>query len=303
MLRGGYGLYWAPFNYPIPSTSASNYGQVGFSQNTILTSSRSNPTTFENPFPTGIELPSGNSRGALTNLDSNISYVDQNRTAPRVQQFSVDLQRELPGNMGLTVSYMGARSDHIGLGGSNDIGVNINQLDPKYLALGSAALDAAAAEPVPRTTRTCRGRCRRRRRCRGPACSGRSRSTARSTPGRSPKASAAITPAVIELTKRMSNGLGGRFSYTYSQLKDNQVGETNFYAAVSPGLADEQLQLHSVDAGVRGRPAVHDRLLRSAGRVRLQHARRAAPRPPCADRPNCRSARASAGRTAAPPIC
>ena len=117
VVRGGYGLYWAPFNYPIPSTSASNYGQVGYSQNTILTSSRSNPTTFENPFPNGIELPSGNSRGALTNLDSNISYVDQNRTAPRVHQFSVDLQRELPGNIGLTVSYMGARSDHIGLAG------------------------------------------------------------------------------------------------------------------------------------------------------------------------------------------
>ena len=59
VLRGGYGLYWAPFNYPIPSTSASNYGQVGYSQNTILTSSRSNPTTFENPFPNGIAAAVG----------------------------------------------------------------------------------------------------------------------------------------------------------------------------------------------------------------------------------------------------
>lgn len=41
---------------------------------------------------------------------------------------------------------------------------------------------------------------------------------------------------VIEVTKRMSQGFGGRFSYTYSQLKDNQVGESNFYAAVSPAL-------------------------------------------------------------------
>ena len=41
---------------------------------------------------------------------------------------------------------------------------------------------------------------------------------------------------VVEVTKRMSKGLGGRFSYTYSQLKDNQVGESNFYAAVSPGI-------------------------------------------------------------------
>ena len=235
VLRGGYGLYWAPFNYPIPSTSASNYGQVGYSQNTILTSSRSNPTAFDNPFPNGIQLPSGNSRGALTNLDSNISYVDQNRTAPRVHQFSVDLQRELPGNIGLTVGYMGARSDHIGLGGSNDIGVNINQLDPKYLALGSAALDAQLPNPflnnpgVPASLST-------------PATLSRAR-LLRPFPQYGQINARQVTEGlsryqagVIEITKRMSKGFGGRFSYTYSQLKDNQVGETNFYAAVSPGL-------------------------------------------------------------------
>ncbi len=33
-------------------------------------------------------------------------------------------------------SYMGARGDDLTLGGSEDIGININQLDPKYLALG-----------------------------------------------------------------------------------------------------------------------------------------------------------------------
>ena len=43
VLRGGYGLFWAPFNYPAPSTSASNYGQVGYTQNTIL-SARAAPT-------------------------------------------------------------------------------------------------------------------------------------------------------------------------------------------------------------------------------------------------------------------
>src|SRR5205823_6824538 len=36
--------------------------------------------------------------------------------------------------------------------------------------------------------------------------------------------------AVFELNKRLSHGWGGRFSYTYSVLKDNQMGETNFYS-------------------------------------------------------------------------
>ena len=34
VLRGGYGLYWAPWNYPVPSSATSNYGQIGFTQNT-----------------------------------------------------------------------------------------------------------------------------------------------------------------------------------------------------------------------------------------------------------------------------
>jgi hypothetical protein len=42
--------------------------------------------------------------------------------------------------------------------------------------------------------------------------------------------------AVVEWTKRVSHGFGGRISYTYSALTDNQVGESNFYALVSPGL-------------------------------------------------------------------
>jgi hypothetical protein len=38
---------------------------------------------------------------------------------------------------------------------------------------------------------------------------------------------------VIEWQKRLSHGWGGRVSYTYSQLKDNQFAETNFYSAVA----------------------------------------------------------------------
>jgi hypothetical protein len=235
VVRGGYGLYWAPFNYPIPSTSENNFGQVGFTQNTLLSTTRGNPTTLDNPFPSGIQQPTGNSRGALTNLDSIISYVDQDRTAPRVQQFSVDLQRELPGNMAFVASYVGARSDHLALGGSNDTGVNINQLDPKYLALGSAALDQPLPNPffgnpnVPSSLSS--PATLPRWRLLLPFPQYRQINARQVTEGIS-----RYNAGVFELTKRVSRGWGGRFSYTYSVLKDNQVGETNFYAAVSPAL-------------------------------------------------------------------
>ena len=42
---------------------------------------------------------------------------------------------------------------------------------------------------------------------------------------------------MIEFTRRLTGGFGGRFNYTYSVLKDNQFGEINFYSTVSPPLA------------------------------------------------------------------
>jgi trimeric autotransporter adhesin len=234
VLRGGYGLYWAPFNYPGVSTSSSNYGQVGYTQNTILSTSRANPVSLTNPFPNGVAVPTGNALGALTNLDSNVSFVDQNRVAPRVQQFSVDLQRELPGGMALTATYMGARNDHLGLGGSNDTAVNLNQLDPKYLALGSALNDAVpnpffGNPAVPLSLSL-------------PATIARSRLLLPYPQYRQVNARQVTEgfsryhAGVVELNKRLSHGIGGRFSYTYSVLKDNLVGESNFYTAVSPAL-------------------------------------------------------------------
>jgi len=235
VVRGGYGIYWAPFNYQIPSTSNNNYGQVGYTQNTILSTSRNNPTTLDNPFPTGIQQPTGNSLGALTNLDSIISYVDQNRKAPRVQQYSVDVQRELPGKMALVASYVGARSDFIALGGSADIGININQLDPKYLALGSAVLDQQLPNPffgnpsVPRSLSA--PTTLPRSRLLTPFPQYRQINARQVTEGVS-----RYDAGVFELTRRVTRGWGGRFSYTYSVLKDNQIGEDNFYSSVAPGL-------------------------------------------------------------------
>jgi hypothetical protein len=40
---------------------------------------------------------------------------------------------------------------------------------------------------------------------------------------------------VVEWTKRATNGFGGRVSYTYSVLKDNQIGESNFYTSNGSG--------------------------------------------------------------------
>ncbi len=236
VVRGGYGMFWAPYNYPIPSTSNNNYGQVGYTQNTVVPQSSPNPTvTLDNPFPSGVVGPTGNSKGALSGVGTTISYVDQNRKAPRVQQYSVDVQRELPADMAITIGYVGARSDHIGLGGSNDTAVNTNQVDPKYLSLGSA-LAQAVANPFfgrPELAGTSLGSSATLSRAQllRPYPQFLDINARQVTEGLS-----RYNAGVIEWTKRVSHGWGGRMSYTYSVLKDNQVGEDNFYSRVSTQL-------------------------------------------------------------------
>jgi hypothetical protein len=233
VLRGGYGIYWAPFNYQAPSTSSSNYGQVGYTQNTLLQQTVGTPTvSIDNPFPLGVLQPSGNSKGLLSGLNGDASFVDQDRSAPRVQQWSADLQREIGAGMALTFTYMGAKGDHLPLGGSNEVPVNWNQLDPKYLALGATALGAQLPNPflgnpnVPASLST-------------PATLSRARLLTpypqfvnvyarQVTEGQNQ-----YNAGIVEWTKRLSHGWGGRMSYTYSVLKDNQLGETNFYSNVA----------------------------------------------------------------------
>ena len=233
VLRAGYGMYWAPWNYPAPSPNS--YGGIGFSNNTSSPQTTVTPTVgLANPFPNGLVKPSGSNLGLLAGAGTNINFVDETRKAPRVQQYTVDLQRELGNDMAITFSYVGARGDNLPLGGTVNTSININQLDTKYLALGSAVLAQTVPNPFfgnPAFAGTALG------------------NQATTTRGQllrpfpqfgnilmfqTSEGVNRYNAGVVELSKRMSKGWGGRFSYTYSRLKDNQIGETNFYT--NPGI-------------------------------------------------------------------
>jgi len=232
VLRGGYGLFWAPYNYPVPSSTSNNgnYGQIGYTNNTTVPQATVTPTvTLNNPFPNGLVSPVGNSLGLLSGVGTSISFVDPSRTAPRVQQYSADMQRELGSDLAVTVSYIGARGDNLPLGGTQDIPININQLDPKYMALGSAVLNQAVANPFfgvagagPFSTQATLSRAQLLR----PFPEFGNILMLQATEGIN-----RYNAGVIELNKRMSHGWAARVSYTYSHLMDNQIGETNFYSS------------------------------------------------------------------------
>jgi hypothetical protein len=226
VLRGGYGVYQAPWNYAF--LGAANYGQIGYSQNTFTNQDPFRPTlTLNNPFPTGVVQPRGNALGALEGVGSNIEFIDQEKGAPYVQQYSFDLNREMPGNIAIGFEYSGATGRNLGLGGANDSAtLNINQLEPQHLALG-AALQQQVPNPFfgtgvgfnPGSATITRAQSLR------PFPQFGNILMRQSTLGKNQ-----YHAGILKFEKRMSNGWGGRINYTYSKLMDNQFGESNSFS-------------------------------------------------------------------------
>ena len=237
VLRGGYGTFYAPWQY-----AQAQHGQIGFARQTALIQSSSESaiptTTLDNPFPGGLQVPIGSSLGLLTGVGGNINYIDQNKGAPIVHQYSFDVQRELPGEMAVTLGYMGATGRDLGFQGTNNIGLNINQIDPDlarqlFPAPNGGWNSAPLREQVPNpffgiaqagelgaSPTIERGQLLR------PFPQFRDVNVFERTEG-GERQYHAVT-AVLD--RRLARSWwGGRFSYTWSRLEDNQFGEDSAY--------------------------------------------------------------------------
>jgi len=139
VLRGGYGLFWAPQLYlggPLATPGYANVTDItGKFTSDVLT----------NPFPSGLLAPVGNSQGASVGLGTSLNNLVMPITkSPRVHQYSVDVQRELGGEFAIEIGFVGSHSSHLTLGQPT---VNINALNPTNLSMGATALNAAVANP------------------------------------------------------------------------------------------------------------------------------------------------------------
>jgi trimeric autotransporter adhesin len=140
VVRGGYGIYWAPtfFNFQ---------NAIGYSQTTsIIASTNGNftpATSLSNPYPSGLIQPSGNSLGGLSGIGQAVTVFSPTaQSAGYVQEYSLEVQRELPSGFVITVGALGSHSLHL-----LESGQNIDQLNPSYFGLGSA-LTASIANPM-----------------------------------------------------------------------------------------------------------------------------------------------------------
>lgn len=118
VVRAGWGKYFLN-----PTGQGFNNG---FSQSTTLIASNDGNRTptyaLANPFPSGIQAPSGSSLGPLTFLGRGPGSSNPNFIVPSVHQFSVGIQRELPWGISLDMTYAGSRSHDIegNFGGFNE---------------------------------------------------------------------------------------------------------------------------------------------------------------------------------------
>ncbi|MBV9506169.1 MAG: carboxypeptidase regulatory-like domain-containing protein [Acidobacteriia bacterium] len=131
VIRAGYGIFWVPtfFNFQ---------NAIGYSQSTsIVASTNGNFTpaaSLNNPYPSGLLQPTGNSLGLLSGIGQAITVYDPNAgSAGYVQQYSFEVQRQGPAGFVITAGGVGSHSLHLLRNGQN-----IDQLNPSYYPLASA---------------------------------------------------------------------------------------------------------------------------------------------------------------------
>jgi hypothetical protein len=155
VIRGGFGIFYLPtaeYGGALGYAADSNYiaTQTGGGINSFIPA-----TSFAtgNPFPVsnspatnGLLLPTGAALGVNTALGNDVIFANPNHDIPHVYQYSVGIERQLPWETRLEVSYVGSRSYHLNIG-DNQVG------NPRNINLPSIAqLQIAQQNPTYFTT-------------------------------------------------------------------------------------------------------------------------------------------------------
>jgi Carboxypeptidase regulatory-like domain len=135
-IRGGFAQLFGPSTLAAQGT----VGPYGFRVETPWVTTLDNGltpyNTLRNPFPAGFPPVPGASQGALTAIGSLLEAPLSNTNTPYTLQYNLTIQHELPGRILIETAFVGNRGRQLSRGGEG--GYTLNQVDPQYLALGSA---------------------------------------------------------------------------------------------------------------------------------------------------------------------
>lgn len=148
VVRGGFGVFYAPLFYSTSASLAPGYAATS----TYVASNDSNKTpanSISNPFPGGLLQPSGNSLGYSQGIGSSLTTIDQDRRIPIIQQWSVDVQRELMQGISGEIGYVASHGRN--LLPSNGGTYNIDQVNPAAIPYGQGSCPANPTGLAPAT--------------------------------------------------------------------------------------------------------------------------------------------------------
>jgi Carboxypeptidase regulatory-like domain/TonB dependent receptor len=149
VVRSGYGIFWIP-NYVSfalnPLNDMVNAGTTTY----IGTLDGTHPaSTIVLPFPAGISSPPGRSLGTqgtqqfLTQVVQSITEADpSDHPSGYVQQWNLDLQRELPLGFFVSGAYVGSKGTHL-----QQYSQQINQISDALLAQAAAEVNPSLPNP------------------------------------------------------------------------------------------------------------------------------------------------------------
>ena len=100
--------------------------------------------TLSNPYPQGFQVAPGAAGGLLTGVSGPIEGPFQHTVTPHTIQYTVNVQRALPGDAMIEAGYVGNRG--LQLQRTAESGIDIDQINPTYLSLGSQ-LNQLVANP------------------------------------------------------------------------------------------------------------------------------------------------------------
>ena len=145
-VRAGYGRYVTPWNmnaaasdqFSAPYTGFANYTDASPTVQGVPQMQLSNP--FTSAFPV---VPSyGKAYGTYTGLGGGLTYFNADRPRAYSNRVNISLQRQLPQNIILDVTYFLNRSSHI-----TTVNYDINQVDPRIAIQYGAATNVQVANP------------------------------------------------------------------------------------------------------------------------------------------------------------
>jgi hypothetical protein len=127
VLRAGYGIFFG-----FLGTRRTDVIQNGFTSNQNLTPSLDGGLSFvatlANPFPNGIQAPTGASLGTMTFVGQAVSFFNPKPLTPYMQRWEFDIQHELPHRVLIDVAYVGNRGTHL------EVTRNLDALPNQYLS-------------------------------------------------------------------------------------------------------------------------------------------------------------------------